>query len=171
MPNLDWWARKNIGVITRQRPLAIVVDHNHKYPVTVQIAGEKLTHTSVEHLHTWTCGKRTLTYCRLCQEQHTEVAQQTHIQWDAASKAPYQTLPLGFHQWHAKYVSGHLPTSQVLLKRKYQDHAECPRCDIVPETQAHRKTGASVEIMKQNRFVACVTFCKIGPSACYVWHW
>jgi hypothetical protein len=26
---------------------------------------------------------------------------------------------------------------QVLLKRKYQDHAECPRCDIVPETQAH----------------------------------
>jgi hypothetical protein len=35
------------------------------------------------------------------------------------------------------YVSGHLPTSQVLLKHKYQDHAECPRCDIIPETQAH----------------------------------
>jgi hypothetical protein len=27
--------------------------------------------------------------------------------------------------------------SQVLLKWKYQDHAECLRCDVVPETQAH----------------------------------
>jgi hypothetical protein len=61
---------------------------------------------------------------------------QTHVQWDAAAKAR-QTLPLGIDLWHAKYVSGHLPTSQVLLKRKYQDHAECPGCDVVPETQAH----------------------------------
>jgi hypothetical protein len=88
----------------------------------------------VEDLYTWAFGKWTLAYWRLCR-QHIEAAQ-THVQWDAAAKAR-QTLPSDLCQWLAKYVSGHLPMSQVLLKWKYQDHAECPRCDITPETQAH----------------------------------
>jgi hypothetical protein len=117
LTNLDWWAQKN--------------DWCDNKAMTVHVAGEKLTHTSMEDLYTRTFGKRTLAYWRL-RGQHTEAAQ-THVQWDAAAKAR-QTLSSGLRQWHAKYVSGHLPTSQVLLKQKYQDHAECPRCDIVPET-------------------------------------
>jgi hypothetical protein len=142
LTNLDWWAWKNDWCDTKAKAFGHRCRTQPQVPrdklfgetVTVHIAGEKLTPTSVEELYTWTFGKWALMYWRLCR-QHTETAQ-THVQWDAAARAQ-QTLPLGLCQWHAKYVSGHLPMLQVLLKWKYQDHAECPRCDIVPETQAH----------------------------------
>jgi hypothetical protein len=126
---MDWWAWKNDWCDNKAKAFGhrhcrsqVPQDKLFGESVTVLIAGEKLTHTSVEDLYTRTFG-------------NTEAAQ-IHVQWDAAAKA-CQTLPSGLRQWHAKYVSGHLPTSQVLLKQKYQDHAECPWCDIVPETQAH----------------------------------
>jgi hypothetical protein len=139
---MDWWARKNDWCDTKAKAFGHRCRTQSQVPreklfgesMTVHVAGEKLTHTSVEDLYTRTFGKRTLAYWRI-RRQHTEAAQ-THVQWDAAAKAR-QTLPSGLRQWHAKYVSGHLPTLQVLLKWKYQNHAECPRCDIVPETQAH----------------------------------
>jgi hypothetical protein len=142
LTTLDWWARKNDWCDNKAMAFGHRCRTQPQVPqaklfgesVTVHIAGEKIPHTSVEDLYTRTFGKPTLADWRLCR-QNTEAAQ-THVQWDAAAMAR-QTLPLGLRQWHAKYVSGHLPTSQVLLKRKYQDHAECPWCDITPETQAH----------------------------------
>ncbi len=140
--SLDWWAQKNDWCDTNAKRFGQHCRTQAKVPrdrlfgesMTIAVAGEKLNHTSVEDLYTRTFGKRTLAYWRN-RLQHTEVAQ-THIQWEDAAKAR-QTLPLGLRRWHAKYVTGHLPTSQVLCKRKYQDHAECPRCDVVPETQTH----------------------------------
>jgi hypothetical protein len=73
MTNLDWWAWKHDWCDNKANAFGhrchtrAQVPRNRHFgeTVTVHIAGEKLTHTSVEDLDTRTFGKQTLTYWRL----------------------------------------------------------------------------------------------------------
>jgi hypothetical protein len=139
---LDWWAKtkdwrdhnaKPFGKLCRFHPM---VPRSKLFGETVAIAedGHKLSHTSVDDLYCRTFGKKTLGYWRK-RRDHTQEAQK---HWDSAARAR-NALPSGLYSWHVKYVSERLPTSQLLLKRQHQDHAECPRCNEVPET--HRRSS------------------------------
>ena len=140
--NLDWWAKMNdwcdhnaklFGKHCRLHPM---VPRTKLFgeTVAIEVDGHKLSHTSVDDLYCRTFGKKTLAYWRK-RSEHTQEAQ-NQVQWEVAARAR-NALPSGLYSWHAKYVSGHLPTSQLLLKRQHQDHAECPRCNEAPETQLH----------------------------------
>jgi len=135
---LDWWAKNNdcYKNMLSYRTVPIAPSYLVNQPVVFSVDGENLAFTYVEDfLYSRTFGKRTLAYWRN-RRNHTEAAQ-NHIQWDLTTKVR-NSLPTGLRWWHVKYVSGHLPTSQVLCCwRKHQEHSKCPRCDGFPETQNH----------------------------------
>jgi hypothetical protein len=60
----------------------------------------------------------------------------TSIHWEAYGKA-FRGIPFGKQRWLVKHSTGQCAVGHMALRRKHQDHSECPRCQQVDETVVH----------------------------------
>jgi hypothetical protein len=59
-----------------------------------------------------------------------------HINWEALRRA-MKRIPLGTRRWLIKHATGHCAVGRMELKRKHQDHSQCPRCHEDDENSLH----------------------------------
>ena len=58
------------------------------------------------------------------------------IHWAAHGKA-FRGIPFGLQRWLSKHSTGQCGVGRMKMRRKHQDHSECPRCLQEDETTTH----------------------------------
>ena len=103
-------------------------------PIAVWLGERKMARLDTKHLYSLLYGPVTRAYW---QQRHSLSNCQMHkIDWKRLGKA-MKREPLGKRRWLTKFASGHDGTGKNLLRRKYQDHSKCPRCDADGEDTLH----------------------------------
>jgi len=124
---------------------------------TVWLDNKKLAHFDKHELYsaihgrayTYPTDKRTWSCLQFWQnrEQLTNQAL-IHIHWHALGKA-LRKYPNRKQRWLAKHETGQCGVGRMHLRRKYQDHSQCPRCGQTDETTQHiiqcQATSATTE--------------------------
>ena len=60
----------------------------------------------------------------------------SHIDW-ALKKKSHANTTKSMNRWLSKHTAGFCGVGKVLVRYKYQTHANCPRCGLTPETTTH----------------------------------
>ena len=139
--HIDRWGKLNILMDKRAKKL-LRQRAGHKYPnipfgqehLVVKFKGRKLAQIDTKYLYTQIYGKETQEYWAT---RHSIPRHRLEcIHWDAQDKA-FRRLPLGKKRWLMKHLTGQCGVGRTLVRRKYQDHDNCPLCNNPDETTSH----------------------------------
>jgi len=79
-------------------------------------------------------GNDTLLYWEQCKQMRAEQLQT--IDWFSLGQA-MRSVPLAHHRWASKQMSGHFSHGKNMVKWKFQNMAQCPRCRHKTEDKTH----------------------------------
>ena len=132
--DLDRWAQLNVECdgmakeywnsrrLVDKRPANQEFSDEHW---SVWIEGKKLTKLDKHKLYEFTFGDRTRAYWHRKHSITPDLIK--NINWDACDYA-LSKLPFGKRRWLLKHITGFCGIGTRALKRRHQDHDECPRC-------------------------------------------
>jgi hypothetical protein len=138
---LDEWALLNIRMDTNAkrhwRATSTYTPPNHRFSdekITFYFEGRKLSRMSPKLLYNLVYEPRIQAWSKKRHELSESNWRQIH--WKASGQA-LRGVPMGTQRWFTKHATRHCAVGRMELRRKHQDHSDCPRCGETNETTIH----------------------------------